>query len=227
MASARGGRPRIRDREDPRQHIGFPVPVWLKRQIEIAAQANGGRSLSQEGVERLASTFRPVVGLPPELEAFLELVGRAMLDVGETVSKANRWSGHGEKGWIDDAYAWNQGVDAAQHILELSRHEGGEPHGLFASSDYPENLAKELGKQAADGILEVMRGRHEPEPGRTIPATQWARPIRERLGSVAARLDRHPSPDEYNVVTRQSLGPPVEEAGERPAEAQERETSQE
>jgi hypothetical protein len=183
----------------------------LKRQLEIAAQANG-RSLSQEGVARLAGTFLPVVGFPPELAAFLELVGRTMLDVGETVTKTNRWSGHGEKAWIDDPYAWNQAADAMQHILELSRHEGGEPHGLFASSDFPENWAKQLGKQAADGVLEVMRGRHGPEPGRnkTIIATQWAPQIRERLGSIADRLDRHPSPAEYHVLTRESLGPRTE-----------------
>ena len=107
------------------------------------------------------SLCRGVLGFPPELAAFLELLGRTMLDVGETITKANRWSGHGEKAWIDDPYAWNQAVEAAQHILELSRLEGGEPHGLWAASDYPQNLMTQLGRQSADGILEVMRGQHE------------------------------------------------------------------
>jgi hypothetical protein len=145
----------------------------------------------------------------PQLAAFMELLGRTMLDVGETIQKANAYSGHAKTSWIDDPYAWNQAVDAAQHILALSRHEGGEPHGLFASSDYPENLAKELGVQSADGILEVMRGRHEPEPGtnETIVASQWAPQVRERLESIGDRLDRHPSPDEYNLTTNKPLGP--------------------
>jgi len=199
-----GGRPRIRDKEEPRQHLGFPVPVALKRQLEIAAAANG-RSLSQEGVERLTESFRPVVGFPPELEAFLELLGRTMLDVGETVGNANRWAGHGDKSWIGDAYAWNQAVEAATHLLELSRHEDGEPHGIFASSAYPERLAKELGKQSADGIREVLRGWRDPDPNTTTVASQWARPMRPRLGSIGDRLDRHPSPEEYFVRTRMPL----------------------
>jgi hypothetical protein len=165
MASARGGRPRIRDREELKQHVEF--------------------------------------GYPPQLEALLELIGRTMLEVGEMVSNANRWSGHEEKGWVDDAYAWNQAVDAAQLILKLSRHNHGEPHGLFASADYPKHLAEQLGRQAAAGILEIMSEWHESESGGTTSAHQWAPQLRARLGSIADRLDRHPSPEEYSVRTRE------------------------
>jgi hypothetical protein len=203
------GRPRLPEGEGKLYSLGLRT-VWENYQAVTGWAAASGRSVAQE-IERSIEFRRWLQGAyPPALAALLELLGRTMLEVGETVEKANRWSGHGEKPWIDDPYAWNQAVTAAQHILQLSRHEGGEPHGLFASSDYPENLAKELGVQSADGILEVMRGRHEPEPGRTTIATQWTPQIRERLGSIGDRLDRHPSPPEYNVTTNVRLGPSTE-----------------
>jgi hypothetical protein len=52
----RVGRPRTRDKAEPRQYVGFPVPVALKQQLEAAAAENG-HSLSAEGVDRLLASF--------------------------------------------------------------------------------------------------------------------------------------------------------------------------
>src|SRR4051812_34129328 len=57
MATAtRPGRPRARSAEEPRQYVGFAVPLALKAQLEGAARDNG-RSLAQECVARLERSF--------------------------------------------------------------------------------------------------------------------------------------------------------------------------
>jgi hypothetical protein len=68
---------------------------------------------------------------------------------------------------------------------------------------YSRELARQMGKQIADGILEVMRGRHKDD-GAT--AALWAARVREKLGTIGARLDRHPSPDEYFAATQKIRG---------------------
>ena len=50
------GRPRKRERDEPRQYVGFPVPVSVKTRLEAAAKANG-RSLSAEAALRLQQSL--------------------------------------------------------------------------------------------------------------------------------------------------------------------------
>src|ERR1700722_19268297 len=50
------GRPRTPQRDEPRQYVGFPVPVSVKTGLEAAAKSKG-RSLSAEGAARLAQSL--------------------------------------------------------------------------------------------------------------------------------------------------------------------------
>jgi hypothetical protein len=132
----------------------------------------------------------------------IELLWRTATEIGTTITAANRFAGQEGAHWTDDAYGWNQALDAMEHILALSRLEGGRPHGMFASRDYPKADALKLGVLMADGILEVMRDRHRGEPGSTLVVAEWAQRIREGLGFIGERLDRHPSPKRYIAASR-------------------------
>lgn len=196
------GRPRTRSREEPRQYVGGQIPARLKRLLEGAAKANG-RSLNAEFVSQLEQSLGNAI-YPPEIAALLELLGRAMLDAGTSISNANRYSGHGGVApWVDDGFAWDQAIRSAIRVLLKSRHKAGRrPHGLFAGADYPTELACQIGKQVADGILAVMFGEHKDD-GST--ASLWAPRVREKLGVIGDRLAHHAPPGEYFVVTSEPL----------------------
>lgn len=189
----RGGRPRIRE-ESTRlgAYVGFKSPPDLKGKLETSA-AIAERSLSAETRERVERSFADAI-YPPEIAALLEFLGRVMLEIGAGISGTNRWSGHGFKPWLVDAYAYSQAVAGAIHVLQLSLPDGtAEPHGLFASPDYPKERAEQFGKQVADGNLEALFGRH-PDPG---TAALWSPRVREKLGVIGDRLARHPPAEEY------------------------------
>jgi len=194
------GRPRLPEGKGKLYTVGAFKTVRENYEAINKWAARSGRSVARE-LEQCVEFRRALqAAYPPEIAGLLELIGRAMLDVGTGISGANRFSGHGIKPWLDDPYAYNQAVTAAQHILELSRYQRGDkPHGLFASPDYPKKGRQQFGKLVADGILEVMRRRHESDG--TITAGQWAPRVREQLGSIGDRLDSHPIPGDYIVST--------------------------
>lgn len=110
-----------RERKKERQaYFGGAVPRHLKEQIELAAKYNG-RSIITECRERLERSFKthPAERPPPELEAFIELIGRIMVKVGEGINTANQITGHSAPAnWTDDPYTWNQALLAAHYVLE-------------------------------------------------------------------------------------------------------------
>jgi len=208
---AQSGRLRTRDpdQEAARQYVGGALPRVLKAKLQLAAACNG-RSLSAEWQSRLERSFESegVEGCPIELGSFFELLARTMIEVGETIPKTNATAGYeAPRNWVADAYAWDQAARAAMHVLDLSRPDSAEPHGLFASPGYPQEAARELGRRMANGILEVMRERHETEPGTTLPWSGWTSRVRQTLGSIGERLDRHPPPDDYVVASRRRATP--------------------
>ena len=126
-----------------------------------------------------------------------------MAETGNAITGINRWSGHGLTYWVDDPYAFDQAIKAALRLLLLSRPAGCRaPHGLLPTLDGPDhpNLSRKFGKQVADGILEVMRGRE------TGTAWLWVLRLRETLGNIGTRLVNQPVPDE-------TWGPPTSEPG--------------
>ena len=210
---AQAGRLRTRDpnEEAARQYVGGALPRVLKAKLQLAAAFNG-RSVSAEWQSRLERSFEgdPVEGCPVRLASFVELLVRTMIEVGETIPKTNGTAGYeAPRDWIEDGYAWNQAAAAAQYILVASLHDAGKsaPHGLFASSGYPQEAARELGPRMAAGILEVMRGRHEVVPGVSLPWSGWTSRIRQTLGGIGERLNQHPPPDDYIVASRQRAEP--------------------
>jgi hypothetical protein len=176
--------------------LSFRVTPAFKRRIDVAAGLSG-RSTAQEIELRLEQSMAGAA-YPPEIGALVELIGRVMTETGTLISGANRVSGRTVADWKSDPYAWDQAVQAAKHVLTLTLladEASPDPHGLFAGADFPKDLARQIGKQVADGVLEVMRGRHEA--GTT--AAQWTPRIRERLGVLGDRLDQQPEPAEYWV----------------------------
>jgi hypothetical protein len=193
----RVGRPRTRDNQD-RQYIGFQLPILLKGSLERAARANG-RSVSAEAVGRLDQSFAEAA-YPPEVAAIAELIARAMAETGASIEGMNRWSGHGYTHWIDDPYAYDQSVKAAMWVLVQSRPPGSRaPHGLPATADFRPDRARQMGKQIADGLLEVMRGRHQDEHGSPIIPAPWIDRVRTKLGTIWERLRDWPEPKQYWV----------------------------
>jgi hypothetical protein len=175
--------------------LSFRVTPEFKRRIDRAA-ALSGRSTAQEIELRLEASLADAA-VPPEIAALAELLARVMTETGTAISGGNRWAGHGSVPWLRDPYATDQALMAARRIIEKIQPEGDRgPHGLFASPDYPTELAENIGTQVADGTIEVMLGRHE-EDGSS--AALWTPRVFQKLGVIGERLARHPSPKEYFV----------------------------
>ncbi|HEX3860462.1 MAG TPA: Arc family DNA-binding protein [Stellaceae bacterium] len=176
----------------------------LRAQIEIAAKSLG-TSMNAEMVDRLEQSF-PELTYPPEIAALAELIARAMTETGNAIEGLNHIAGHGRKSWLDDPYAYDQAIMAAVRVLTLSKPLGEpEPHGLFTSAGVPN--PEQIGQLMADGILEVLRGRHT-EPGST--PMQWMPRVRAKLGSIATRLSEQDTPDDYLMPKRTVAGKPME-----------------
>jgi hypothetical protein len=200
----RVGRPRTRSETGPGDYVGFRAPRELKEKLETAA-ANSGRSLSTEAQFRLEQSFGDSA-YSEEIAALAELLARAMTETGISITGMNQVAGHGSRSWLTDPYAYDQAVQSAIHVLEMSRPSGSrEPWGLCASADFPR--AVDMGKAVADGILETMRGRHDL-PG-TL-AKQWTPRVRDKLGVIGERLLDQPEPDDYWAASRTVGGKPVE-----------------
>ena len=127
--------------------LSFRVTPEFKRRIDRAA-ALSGRSTAQEIELRLEASLADAV-VPPEIAALAELLARVMTETGTAISGGNRWAGHGSVPWLRDPYAINQALMAARRIIEKIQPEGDPaPHGLFASPDYPKELAENIGTRS-------------------------------------------------------------------------------
>jgi len=191
----------------------------FKRRIDEAA-ARRGRSTAQEIELRLEESLADAT-VPPEIAALAELLARVMTETGTAISGGNRWAGHGSVPWLRDPYATNQALMAALRIIEKIQPEGDSaPHGLFATLG---DRGHQIGREIADGIIEVMLGRHKDDGG---TAALWTPRVREKLGVIGDRLARHAPAEEYSVgatepapraVFLASAEPPEE--GEEPGSA--------
>jgi hypothetical protein len=196
------GRPSIPPESRKRNYLSIRLRDDTKLKLEFAAAAHQ-RSLSEEMESRLDQSFVDAA-YPPEIGALAELLARAMFETGDSIAGANRWSGHGSTPWLADSYAFNQALKAAHRILEKAEMEGDSaPHGLFATKAYSRKLARQIGRQIADGIIEVMSGRHK-DAGST--AALWTPRVREQLGAIGDRLLRQPA-DEYFAATTSPAAP--------------------
>ncbi len=182
----------------------------FKRRIDRAAALNG-RSTAQE-IELQLEESLVDAAVPPEIGALAELLARVMAETGTAISGGNRWAGHGSVPRLIDPYATHQTLMAARRIIEKIQPKGDPaPHGLFASPDYPQELAEHIGTQIADGTIEVMLGRRE-EDGST--AALWTPRVLQKPGVIGEQLAGHPSPEEYLVSTTE----PAPKTGAEPPE---------
>lgn len=169
----------------------------LRAAIEHAAKRRGV-SMNAEMIDRLDASFAETA-YPAEVAALAELIARAMAETGSSIEGMNRWSDHGYLPWLDDPYAYDQAAKAALWVLVQSRPTGSRaPHGLFATDDFiRRGLSGRMGKQIADGILELMRGRLTDNQGEPTPAPPWMERVRAKLGAIWERLANRPVPAAY------------------------------
>jgi hypothetical protein len=184
------GRPRVE--RDPNERVPMSTRIRGELFNELSkTAAENDRPLGNEIEQRLEESL-PDDRFPPEIAALTELVGRVMVEVGETISDTNAVAGHGFKPWLEDGYAYTQAIAAAVDVLMKTRtEEDGAPHGVFASEACPPELARRIGQQVASGVIAVMFGQHD-KPGSSW--TIWTSRIRRKLGVLGERLQRHPLP---------------------------------
>jgi hypothetical protein len=127
----RGGRPRAREVDEPREFVGFTAPAHQARMIEAAAKANG-RSKSLECSTRLARSFERQELLPDALQltfgrglaAAILLVGSAMNNAGRRCAAAAAGSLDAQDTWMRHPYAFDQATRAARFVLKGLRPAG-------------------------------------------------------------------------------------------------------
>ncbi len=123
-AMAKTGRPRTRDQDEPRQYVGFAVPVALKGQLETAAQENG-RSLSAEAVARLERSFKDhdafaaAFGGPEGLKTALMLFAPFRFSGEARAGDASSWT------WLRDPEAFRAGLSGT--VRAAWAQQPGEP----------------------------------------------------------------------------------------------------
>jgi hypothetical protein len=187
------GRPPLPPGKAKRSYFNTRLTGDLKVRLEEAAK-KGGHSLSEEIERRLEKSVQEEALAP-----LLELLAKVMQDTGIVASSyggrmRNAYSG----GWLDDPYAYDQAVAAATLVLNELRPAGdhappaplqplvvvsdpGIPAELLESE--PQRQIAQAGARIAAGALEAIAN---PERGGGIG--NWARPMRARLGHIAARI---------------------------------------
>jgi hypothetical protein len=182
----------------PRQKstISIRVSPDLKRFLDRQSVAND-RSLSAEAEFRLEKSQHDQdqavlfaeAQYGRQLAAVLEVLGRAMRDAAVVASMKVRDPDG------DEAYLFNQGIEAAATVLEAMRPRDSNPRGdlpvplVVVGDPVPAwvpselELRKVVGKMVANGIIEALGN---PERGGDIG--DWAAKKRERLGPIAKWL---------------------------------------
>jgi hypothetical protein len=185
---------RSREEGDTAQLTKVRVKERIRRLLERDAQARK-TTINAVVADRLEASFAET-DYSPELAALGEMLARVMDEAGNAITGANRWAGYGKTYWLNDGYAYDQALKAALRVLILGRPPAPRaPHGLFSTLN--RHLARTVGRQVADGVLEQLRGRE------TGTASHWVGRVRDKLGVVATRLCQQTAPPEFFLSQRE------------------------
>ena len=184
-----------------RVSLGLKVTADLKNQLDSAARASG-RTQSQEAEKRLEQSFRDQALLNQVLElaygkrlgGLLLLIGRAMFDAGRHSAFIATRKLKDVENWLDNAYGYDQAVQAAHKVLEVLRPKGdtsppnlqlsevvGSIEGI-SSDEMFDSLLKNFGVTVANGLFYALQGRATRE------SKDWAEPVSEMLGPMVDRI---------------------------------------
>ncbi len=186
-----------------RVSLGLKVTADLKNQLDSAARASG-RTQSQEAEKRLEQSFRDQALLNQVLEltfgrhlgGLLLLIGRAMTDAGRHSAFLATRNLEDVENWLDNAYGYDQAVQAVHQVLEELRPEGdSSPPNLqpsevvgsiegFSSDETVEHLLKNFGVPFANCLLDALQGR-----GAMVEVRDWAEPVSKMLGPMVDRIN--------------------------------------
>jgi hypothetical protein len=182
--------------------LGLKVTAEVKDRLDRAARANG-RTQSQEAEVRLQRSFEHedllgdalTLSYGRELGGLVFLTGKGMQMAGRRAmlnisTKAEAWLD-----WLNNPYAYDQAVKAANLILEAARPAGDPAPPLDEDSPEREQeprwpasrvnrIRRGLGAFCAREILAWVSGRYKDSPA-------WASEIetaRKLLGQMASRL---------------------------------------
>jgi hypothetical protein len=167
----------------------------LRDRLQAAADKNGV-SVNKEMDERLKQSFemQPDLFETKELFGIVQLIGWTMQKVNESAAMYSSplrdhqfWMDHQSRFWMENAYAYDQVIKAAQHILETFR-----PHGdpsppaprVFDPAGSISKLMPDLGIAIAKIVLaEVEAGKSHFDSAQEVTER-----IRNGLGTLANRI---------------------------------------
>jgi hypothetical protein len=163
--------------------LGPRVREPLRNALESAAKARGV-SMNTEINERLMRSFEDEVKLETEfarvqLYAILRVVANTMDHAGaSTAMMSNMLTGE-TKNWVDNPFAYDQAVKAANYLLEQFR-----PPGDIAAATPNSTQIQNMGEEFAKGTVESLL---EEEPT-VIGDTQIPPRSQRDLGHLFNRL---------------------------------------
>ncbi len=186
-----------------RVSLGLKVTADLKNQLDSAARASG-RTQSQEAEKRLEQSFRDQALLNQVLElaygkrlgGLLLLIGRAMFDAGRHSAFTATRKLKDVENWLDNAYGYDQAMQAAHRVLEVLRPKGDtSPPNLqpsevvgsiegFSSGEMFDFHLKYFGDAVATGLLFLLQGREVRGE-----LKDWSEPVIEMLGPMVDRMN--------------------------------------
>lgn len=178
----RRGRPTTKGREGEKSTLSIGASAALKARLQEGADRNG-RSLSQEAELRLELSFEReelwAMALEadhgPRVAALMRMVQWTISDVGKFAGFFATQSSEGAANWIENPDAVAQVRAAVAELLDAF-----DPRSSTSKPD--EDVG--VGVLMARGILEAVKN-----PAREGDIGQRAKPIRARLGKLAARLN--------------------------------------
>jgi hypothetical protein len=163
--------------------VSFRTREPLRAALESAAQARGV-SMNTEMNERLMRSFEDEVKLETEfarvqLYAILRVVANTMDLAGSSTAMMSNMLTGATKNWVDNPFAYDQAVKAANYILEQFR-----PPGDIAEAAPNSTQIQNMGEEFAKGAVESLI---EEEPT-VIGDTQIPPRSRRDLGHLFNRL---------------------------------------
>jgi TraY domain-containing protein len=200
-AQRRTGRPGREPTPGERVGLSLRVTPDTKRRLDAAA-TEAGRSLSQEAEFRLERSFERQDLVADVLELAYGPRFAGILVLLAEISHVGRFAGfvsgktfEASENWLNDPFAYDQAVTAANLILEGLRPRG-DPRRLLKSRQGARNeILAALPATQVVFILEAIR-----DPGRDDKTPEWSafklprlaaereRRVREMLGPLIDRL---------------------------------------
>jgi hypothetical protein len=168
--------------------MNFRTEKSFQEQLQTAAKKNGV-SVNKEMNERLKHSFDRQTDLfeDQELFAIMQMVALAMQRTGAHAAFYASFS-NDPQFWIDNAFGYDQAVQAAVRVLEAFRPAGDQsvpvprvsnPDGIIS------DLMKRLGKATADWVLaEIKAGKAHFDS-----AQEMTERLKNNLGRLADRID--------------------------------------